>query len=678
MMMDKSKTVSLEQSPHIRIEVENVQGRHILCRERPWLRIASVVGAECFLPIVEYPIRAEFATSSKYSPPSELANPSKKSAPSNTSPGAFHSHSWADQSAARYALFLFRQNNHYYLTVFPLGTADWNSEASQRDSHPELTKTASRSQVGGSPVKMGPSSKNGPRVDDAPRVGQSTSEYSTSPSSSVPVFVDDQPLQLEIFRAYPVRSQFVWNESRFTILPSGEPSETVTRYALPAYSVPRSDARAVTPLATEVLSPDDRGSAGPIQPIFSIRSGRKELARRRLSRTLTWIGRSRFASLPILHPSVAPAHCVCWWDGETVEVIDLFSGLGSFAGAVPQNEYRGVSGTDVSLTRDERLQRFDVRTFRPGERLQFGREIEIRFPGFTKLAESRQTTQEATIRGEAAVRPLELGLSCPTKQIPQTSPPVSSTQSFPIDRTAPLSQSSAPSQSFSSSQSFSTKQTHFVGSFAASECDLPCLASDEPRCETNDCVRGRHGVLRQREELEQQSQALQRREEQLCQQEIQQRQMRTILMSQQNDLEKLRDELDQRQRQQEEITRLQQREQRALSEEKQQIARQREEIEQIQQRLSEERSEWVAWRRRYEAEMFRLAAEFAQRNMRDDPHGKRMDDFTTTNDSELHRENNTAHPADASYPNPPIPGGPISSTLEETQANSTRLDELFT
>ncbi len=617
-MMATSKTVSSEQSVLIQIEIENAQGRHVLRRERPWLRIASVVGAECFLPIEN---TVECSTNTDL--------------------------------AARYALFLFRQNDDYYLTVFPLN-ANGDSDSAQ-----------------------------------------------TTP---IPILVDSQPILFELFRAYPVRSQFVWNGSRFTLLPCGESSQTVKRSSM--FSAQLSDTPTVMALETQVsnvmnarttestmenLTPDVRGSAGTIQPVFSIRSGSKEIARRRLSRTLTWIGRSRFASLPILHPSVAPAHCVCWWNGETVELIDLFSGLGTFVGAVPHSVYRGV-GTGVSSerdakfheTRDETLQRFDVHAFRPGERLQFGDEIEIRFPGFTRLAEGVRLSPHLSREIDAK----EKRIATPQETVSTFAVP--STISVGRETTAELTSSasligrSIPVEPIPVRQKISIEPTNVQEAFSSPEYSPSRSTNDEARGETNDCVRCRHEILRQREELERQSHMLERREEQLRQQEVQQRQMRTILMSQQSDLEKLRDELDLRQRRQEEVTRSQQRERLAFLEEKQQITHQREMLEQVQQRLSEERAEWVTWRRRYEAEMFRLAAEFAQRNVRDEPSNKRVSDATMAdnmadktadkmmaNDSET-KDDRSLYSAVASPLGTSIVGKPkpIPGTFEDFMAHS--------
>ena len=54
----------------------------------------------------------------------------------------------------------------------------------------------------------------------------------------------------------------------------------------------------------------------------------RALPAKKLNRSLTIFGRLRPSKFRVKHPDIAPSHCVLYWDGSIVWVVDLFSESG--------------------------------------------------------------------------------------------------------------------------------------------------------------------------------------------------------------------------------------------------------------------------------------------------------------------------------------------------------------
>ncbi|MHB1033368.1 MAG: FHA domain-containing protein [Pirellulales bacterium] len=74
-----------------------------------------------------------------------------------------------------------------------------------------------------------------------------------------------------------------------------------------------------------------RGSTGPAAPELEVsaRSHDQQPTRRRLNRCLTLVGRSEPANLCLGNRTVSRIHCVLYWDGLALWVVDLLSGNGT-------------------------------------------------------------------------------------------------------------------------------------------------------------------------------------------------------------------------------------------------------------------------------------------------------------------------------------------------------------
>jgi len=79
----------------------------------------------------------------------------------------------------------------------------------------------------------------------------------------------------------------------------------------------------------------EKGTAGEPCPIIAVAFGDREVARRRLSRALTVVGRLRPAALPIHSSDLSASHLVFYWDAGTLWVIDLLSRLGTSLEGIP-------------------------------------------------------------------------------------------------------------------------------------------------------------------------------------------------------------------------------------------------------------------------------------------------------------------------------------------------------
>jgi hypothetical protein len=80
---------------------------------------------------------------------------------------------------------------------------------------------------------------------------------------------------------------------------------------------------------------DEKGSAAEPYPIIAVSFGGHEVARRRLSRSLTVIGRLRPSALPIHSNDLSASHLVLYWNAGTLWVIDLLSRMGTVVEGAP-------------------------------------------------------------------------------------------------------------------------------------------------------------------------------------------------------------------------------------------------------------------------------------------------------------------------------------------------------
>ena len=379
----------------------------------------------------------------------------------------------------------------------------------------------------------------------------------------------------EWFRAYPVTGGFRCSGVALVTLPDGTPTTidpdgplcdaawrnfyTHDGITTPQNAFPAAGTRAVwhpaafpiqeSFLPEESERPDRRGSAGRIQPVFSIRCSGREVALRRLSRSLTWIGSDHDASIPILHPRIAPAHCAVCWNGETVSVLRL---PGAAEMVITSLTGTGLTGIPTVLSAATGVREH---VFRPSEVLQFGAEIEIHFPGFTQLG---FTQLNGPIRHE----------SISGSENVSGDGQVVFTTAMPLPPVPPVSPAPTP-----------TTDTA-----------------------VNELLRRRYELeQRQREELAaQQAELAAIRAQQLDQE-------RASLAQQRRELEQQRVELAaQRESLRVELV--------TVTEEKRRLATADEQIRRERRKLDDDRVTWLDWRRRYESQIFRLAAEFAEHN----------------------------------------------------------------
>ena len=98
----------------------------------------------------------------------------------------------------------------------------------------------------------------------------------------------------------------------------------------------RISAQLANPPSSEVHPPTEtladletKGSAAEPRPVLVMSVKGKELARRELTRQLTVLGRRSPSKLRINSHSVSATHCVFYWDGGGLWVVDLFSGNGT-------------------------------------------------------------------------------------------------------------------------------------------------------------------------------------------------------------------------------------------------------------------------------------------------------------------------------------------------------------
>jgi hypothetical protein len=100
---------------------------------------------------------------------------------------------------------------------------------------------------------------------------------------------------------------------------------------------------------------DGKGTSRQPFPVVAICYRQNEVARRRLTRQLTLVGRTRPCTIPIANDDLSATHFAFFWDGGVLWAIDLLSRQGTFRGEsriectdIPLGRSVGVG--DVQLT----------------------------------------------------------------------------------------------------------------------------------------------------------------------------------------------------------------------------------------------------------------------------------------------------------------------------------------
>jgi len=94
-------------------------------------------------------------------------------------------------------------------------------------------------------------------------------------------------------------------------------------------------AGAVPPAASDLPSLGEKRTAAEPYPVIAVAFGGSEVARRRLSRPLTVVGRLRPSTLPIQSNDLSASHLVFYWNAGTLWVIDLLSRMGTIVEGTP-------------------------------------------------------------------------------------------------------------------------------------------------------------------------------------------------------------------------------------------------------------------------------------------------------------------------------------------------------
>lgn len=74
---------------------------------------------------------------------------------------------------------------------------------------------------------------------------------------------------------------------------------------------------------------DAKGAVAPPFPRISVSIDGREVAERRLRRRLTVLGRGKSSTMRLMGNYVSAVHCVTYWDGDTLWVVDLLSANGT-------------------------------------------------------------------------------------------------------------------------------------------------------------------------------------------------------------------------------------------------------------------------------------------------------------------------------------------------------------
>ena len=96
-----------------------------------------------------------------------------------------------------------------------------------------------------------------------------------------------------------------------------------------------------------------KGSAASPFPVVTACVNGKDLGTRVLTRQLTVVGRHASCSMQLTSHSVSAVHCVLFWDGKSLWVVDLLSGNGTLLGDQPVEVARVPLGGRLRLGRVE-------------------------------------------------------------------------------------------------------------------------------------------------------------------------------------------------------------------------------------------------------------------------------------------------------------------------------------
>ncbi len=129
---------------------------------------------------------------------------------------------------------------------------------------------------------------------------------------------------------------------------------------------PSATAERAAPPARDLT---EKGTAGEPSPIIAVAFGDHEVARRRLSRALTVVGRLRPAALPIHSNDLSASQLVFYWHAGTLWVIDLLSRLGTSMDGIPVQCAEFPLGSSLTV-REVRLTFSGLSASRQTERVE--------------------------------------------------------------------------------------------------------------------------------------------------------------------------------------------------------------------------------------------------------------------------------------------------------------------
>jgi hypothetical protein len=147
---------------------------------------------------------------------------------------------------------------------------------------------------------------------------------------------------------------------------------------------------------------DEKGTAAEPYPVIAVAFGGAEVARRRLSRPLTFVGRLRPSTLPIQSNDLSASHLVFHWNAGTLWVIDLLSRMGTIVEGTPIQCAELPLGCSLTIG-EVRLTFVDLHSTRRGK--SAGTEAELPREPEPAAGDVETAGEEGAILPEPAVPP---------------------------------------------------------------------------------------------------------------------------------------------------------------------------------------------------------------------------------------------------------------------------------
>jgi len=144
------------------------------------------------------------------------------------------------------------------------------------------------------------------------------------------------------------------------------PYQISARLAGPAGAVPHAP--------TDLPSLDEKQTAAEPYPVIAVAFGGSEVARRRLSRPLTVVGRLRPSTLPVQSNDLSASHLVFHWNAGTLWVVDLLSRMGTIVEGSPIQCAELPLGCSLTVG-EVRLTFVDLHSTRRGKTADNGAEL---------------------------------------------------------------------------------------------------------------------------------------------------------------------------------------------------------------------------------------------------------------------------------------------------------------